>query len=222
MSATADRDLNILQRSRRRLLKLRFRDPVQRAAHLHLFENLSWAHERTEAYRAEDAVVRRQVIMELERRVELLGPGRASPAWSSLVQGFVAAVTIFGTLLLAVFNGWFGAVMTMMDKKTGVLQGVTSQQISTTVTAMQTPIIYALGLLLFLVVATLVGAATKDAQRGTSLAWLRIFSDVDREATATAVQASVEPGPIWTRFGLVRKEKGAAGGNRSTRTLRQN
>lgn len=211
--AIDDHELTVIQRARRRCLKLRFKDPVQRAADLHLFEDLAWVDERTEAYRAEDAVVRRQVIMELEKRVELLGPGRAAPAWSSLIQGFVATVTIFGTLLLALFNGWFGAVMTMMDTETGVLHGVTSQQISDTVTAFETPIIWALGVLIFLVVATLAGAAAKDRQRGTALAWLHLFSDIDGETTAAAAPLPDAPQASWYRFGPARKRKAAADGD---------
>jgi hypothetical protein len=224
LTNTHSTDLTILQRMRRRVPRLRFKDPVQRSAHLHLFDDLAWVDERSEAYRAEDAVVRRQVIMELERRVELLGPGRSAPAWSSLIQAAVAAVTIFGTLLLAVFNGWFAGVVTMMDRETGVLRGVTRQQISDTMSAVQTPIVYALGILLFVVAATLVGAAAKDAQRGTSLAWLHVFAEVDRAATATSTssstQLSVQAGPSLGRFARTRRRMASADCDQPTEKLR--
>jgi hypothetical protein len=185
---TPEPNLNFVQKVRQTWLRFRYRDPVQRAAQDHVHDDLARVEARLESFAAEDESVRRQVLMELDRRIELLGPGRSAPAWSSMIQGLVAAVTIFGTLLLAVFNGWFNAVMTMVDDETGALRWVTQQQVSETVSAVQTPIMWALFGMLTLVVLTLIGAAEKDGKRGVSRAWLKEFSASEMSRSKAEVE----------------------------------
>jgi len=182
MDATPNHEAkpNLVRRVHLGWLRIRYWDPVQRAAQHHIHDDLAHVDARVAAFTAEAAGVRRQALMELERRVESLGPGRAAPAWTSLVQAAVAAVTILGALMLAIFNGWFGAVIKMTDEETGELRGITQEQFATTVSAVHTPIIVSVGALLIVVIWTLIGASTKDFRRGVARAWLRLFSELNQ------------------------------------------
>jgi hypothetical protein len=140
--------------------------------------------------------------MELERKVEMLSPGRSAPAWSSLIQSLVAVVTILGTLLLAVFNGWFGAVISMMDKETGVLVGVSEEEITELMRTVGTPILWAAFGLFLIVAIVLTQAALKDAQRGVSRSWLRAFAEFEMQRGNTG-DVSTTPdahAEFWNRL----------------------
>ena len=157
------------------------RDPVQRAAHAYVFVDLKNVSGRLKAFSGEDQGVRRQVLLELENRVELLSAGRAAAAWASIIGASVAAVTITGALLIAVFNGWFTTVVKLMDEKTGFVHGITQKQFTDPILLVAQIIGGSIGLLLFAAVVILIGATVKDKRRGISIAWLRLFTDAEAQ-----------------------------------------
>lgn len=95
----------------------RHTDLVEDRARRHLHENLRHIGQRVDAFLAEDAEVRRQVMAQLDYRAEKSANRVSGPAMGTLVlvlaSGLTLIVTFFGTVLS-------GAIATMpTDPKTG-------------------------------------------------------------------------------------------------------
>jgi hypothetical protein len=178
---------------RERYLKRRFPDADQRTAQNHLHNDLKNSAVRVESFRAENEAVRAQVMMELRHLSELNTAGNAAPALSALLGAVTVAVTLFGTLVFAVFNGWFGAVVKMTDEETGFIEGLTQQQFNDTVSAVT--------ILLLLLALAVLGASCwavfhargKDHRRAVSVVWLKEY------AGAVAIPTEVELVPESAR-----------------------
>lgn len=155
------------------------RDPVQKKARRYFFVDLKNVSRRLADFANEEPDVRRQVLLELESRVEQLGAGRAASAWASSIQASVASVTITGALFIAVFNGWFATIVKMVDGKTGLVHGITEQQFTDTIFSVGRLIGWSVGILLLAALATLWGATNKDKHRSIASAWLHLFADAE-------------------------------------------
>lgn len=180
-------------------LDRRFADANQRAAQKHLHSDLKNSVVRVQAFRAEDEPVRAQVMMELRHLSELNTAGNAAPALSALLGAVTVAATLFGTLVFAILNGWFGAVVKMTDEETGIVEGLTQHQFEDTVSAVT--------FLLLGIAFAVLGASCwavshardKDRRRAISIVWLKEYA----EAIAVPADADLvpegAPGPsgIW-------------------------
>jgi hypothetical protein len=169
-------------------LDRRFKDPEQRASQRHLHDDLTKSAARVQAYLAEDEVVRVQVLMELRRRSELNAAGNAAPALSALLGAVAVAATLFGTLLFAVFNGWFAAVVKMTDEKTGAIEGLTQQEFENTMRAVTILLVAMAVIVLGASAWAVLHARDKDHLRAVSLVWLEEYARASAQGAADTVR----------------------------------
>lgn len=183
-------------------LNRRFKDAVQRAAQKHLHGDLKNSAVRIQTFRAEDEAVRAQVMMELRHANEVNTAGNTAPALSALLGGVTVAVTLFATLVFAMFNGFFAALVKMTNAETGLVGGITEQQVKDTVSAV---VILLACLALAVIVAScwaVSHARGRDLRRAVSVVWLTEFE----RAVALAAEADMVPesptGPsgFWELF----------------------
>jgi hypothetical protein len=166
-------------------LDRKYRDPDQRAAQKHLHGDLQCSALRLRAFLADREEVRVQVLLELRQLSELNSSGNAAPALTALLGAVTLTATLFGTLVFAIFNGWFAGVVKMTDAETGVVKGITQEQFGDTVNA----VAIVLGALTLAVLGASFWAVThardKDRRRAVHVAWLEEY------ARANAVKAGV-------------------------------
>lgn len=158
-------------------LVFRYRDPVQREAQTHLHDDLTFVDKRIADFIAAPGPVQRQVVRELNQKIEFRKPGNSSPAMSGLVAIAGTTVTLIGAIYLAVYNGWFSMLAAVTDPKTGQIHGVTPAQSSSVMGGISAGIVWwgigfvVFGLLIFW------AARSRDKERATSRVWLKAYED---------------------------------------------
>lgn len=162
----------------------RFKDPIQRASQHHLHEDLTNSTVRVRRFLDEEDAVRIQVLMELQRRCEVNAAGNAAPAFSSLLGSVTLAATLFGTLVFALANGWFGTIAKMTDAETGVVSGITQRQFDDTLMAFAILLATIAGIVLMVSIWFVVHAHERDQRRAVSLVWIDEYSRALERAAA--------------------------------------
>lgn len=144
--------------------------------------------------------------MELRRRSELNTAGNAAPALSALLGAVAVASTLFGTLVFAVFNGWFAAVVKMTDEKTGTVEGVTQLQVEETMRSVTVLLVGIAAVVVGVSAWAVSHARAKDQRRSVALVWLEEYARASAQPVADGIRS---PDPIrWS--GLTDVFRGAA------------
>jgi hypothetical protein len=169
-------------------LDRRFKDPVQRASQHHLHDDLTKSATRVQEFLDESEAVRIQVMMELRRRNELNTPGNAAPALSALLGAVAVGATLLGTLVFAIFNGWFATVIKMTDEKTGIVEGLTQQQFEEMMHSVTTLLAGIGVVVLGPSIWAVSHARRKDRVRAVSLVWIEEYTRASAQVISDDVR----------------------------------
>ncbi|TFD91585.1 hypothetical protein E3T61_08985 [Cryobacterium lactosi] len=166
----------------------RFKDPAQRASQCHIHDDLTQTAARVRSFLAEDEAVKVQVMMELRYRIERNAAGNAAPALSGILGAVTVAATLLGTLVLAVANGWFGIMIKMTDPETGIVRGITQQQLGSTLGSVAIPLVVIAVVALMVALWAAWHASGKDYRRAVTLSWMEEYSRARVQNAAVDVQ----------------------------------
>jgi hypothetical protein len=177
-------------------------DPVQRGAQKHIHREVKNITERRNAFRAADPDVKIHVIAQLRALTVAKQGSNAGPATGALVAAFLTSATIFGAFFVASWNGFYSAIVKMMDAHTGKVAGISQTQFDN-FTGSLTEIL-SLFVLVILVVALLVlsAARSNDSLRGSYSAWLVLFEEdmAAAEGSSGALRSVRERLLGWLRW----------------------
>lgn len=157
-------------------------DPVQVLARRHLHTELTDVEGRTARFLAEPGIVRRQVLLELTREIELGEPGHRANAMATLIASIATALTLVVTLVFALFSGWMSAVIASMDPKSGNTdfgsEAEADQMFQMTLLNTVIVVVALVGLGLFVVYV----AHARDRTRSVYTAWKQHFENAMQHA----------------------------------------
>jgi hypothetical protein len=177
-------------------LHRRFKDPEQRASQRHIHDDLTQTAKRVHSFLAEDEAVKVQVMMELRYRSERNTAGNSAPALSGILGAVTVATTLIGTLVLAVANGWFGTMIKMTDAETGIVTGITQDQLGLTLGSVTNLLVAIAAVALVVAVLAACYAYGKDDRRAVTVSWIEEYSRARAQSAAVDVRIpESESGP---------------------------